>query len=90
MMKCPQQFDESTLRRCLTPVQTIIRTFSYGEMLPLSSEGHAQHLLNILKDTNMYDRFGIHMSQYFRETIYIHQFYFYGLYSDWHYSLFRF
>ena len=32
MMKCPLQLGESTLRRYLTPVETVIRAFSYKEM----------------------------------------------------------
>ena len=61
---------------------TIIRAFSTNEMLPLTSEGYVQHFLNKLKNTNMYEKFGGHMSEYFRETIYMHQFYFYRIYSN--------
>ena len=75
MMKCPLDQDESTLRRYLMPVQMVIRGFCYKETSPLSGQGHAQHFLNILKDTNMYDKFGTHISKHFRETIYMHQFY---------------
>ena len=32
----------------------------------------------------MYEKFGMHMSEKFRQTIYMHQFYLYGLYSDWY------
>ena len=84
IMKCPQQCFESTLGRYQTPAETIIRAFSTNDMLPLTCEGNVQHFLNILKDTNMYEKFGMHMSDYFRETIYMHQFYFCGLYSDWY------
>ena len=82
MMKCPVQCCESTLRRYLTPAEKIVRAFSTNEMLPLTSEGHVQHFLNTLKNTNMYEKFGLHVSEYFRETIYMHQFYCYGIYSD--------
>ena len=84
MMKCPQQCFESTFRRYQTPTETIIRAFSTNDVLPSTSEGNVQHFLNILKDTNMYEKFGMHMSEYFRETIYMHQFYFCGLYTDWY------
>ena len=43
-------------------------------MLLLTSEGHVQHFLNTLKNTNMYETFGVHMSEYFWETIYMYQF----------------
>ena len=66
------------------PAESITRAFSTNDMLPLTSEGNVQHCLNILKDTNMYEKFGMHMSEYFTETIYMHQFHFCGLHSDWY------
>ena len=82
MMKCPQQHFESTLRRYLTPVEEIMRAFCTNDMLPLTSDAHAQRFLNRLKNTNMYKKFGLHIPEHYRETIYMHQFYFNGIYSD--------
>ena len=59
-MKCPQQHFESTLRRYLTPVEEIMRAFCTNDVLPLTSDAHVQHFLNRLKNTNMYEKFGLH------------------------------
>ena len=73
MMKCPQQHFESTQRRYLAPVEEILRAFSKNNILPLTSETHVQLFFNRLNNTNMYEKY---------ETIYMHQFYFNGIYSD--------
>ena len=49
------------------PVPTVLRAFSTMDML--TSEGHAQHFLNILKDTNMYSKFGAHILMLVMESI---------------------
>ena len=82
MMKCAQQHFKSTLRRYLTPVEEIMRAFCTNDALPLTSDVHMQHFLNRLKNTNMYEKFGLHIPKHYRETIYMHQFYFNGIYSD--------
>ena len=83
-MKFPMNKFESTLSRYLTDAQILIRAFSYKEMFPLSAEGHIKEFMDTVKDTNMYVRFGKYMRHYYRRTIYMHQFYFYGIYSDWY------
>ena len=83
-MKFPMNKFESTLSRYLTDAQTLIRAFSYNEMFPLSAEGHIKEFMDTVKDTNMYVRFGKYMRHYYRRTIYMHQFYFYGIYLDWY------
>ena len=32
----------------------------------------------------MYEKFGLHIPEHFRQSIYMHQFYFNGIYSDWY------
>ena len=71
MMKCPQQHFESTLKRYLTPVEEIMRAFCTNNMLPLTSDAHMQHFLNRLKNTNMYEKFGLHIPEHYREN-YLH------------------
>ena len=83
-MKFPMNKFESTLSRYLTDAQTLIRAFSYNEMFPLSAEGRIKEFMDTVKDTNMYVIFGKYMTHYYRRTIYMHQFYFYGIYSDWY------
>ena len=57
-LKCPKSNFESTLSRYLTDVQTIARAFSYNEMFPLPAYGHVQELLDTVRDTDMYVKFG--------------------------------
>ena len=32
----------------------------------------------------MHEKFGLHFPEHFRQSIYMHQFYFNGIYSDWY------
>ena len=84
IMKCLQQCFESTLRRYLTHAERIIQAFSTHDMLPLTSQGHVQYFLQVVNDRNIYEKIGLHIAEHFRQSIYMHQFYFYGIYSDWY------
>ena len=76
---------ESTLRRYLSLPQTVFKQMvQKGGML--RSEEYAREFLNILRKdgnrTNMYGNVDGYLKNKDRQTIYLHQFFMYGNYSD--------
>ena len=76
---------ESTLRRYLSLPQTVFKQMvQKGGML--RSEEYARECLNILRmdgnRTNMYGNVDGYLKNKDRQTIYLHQFFMYGNYSD--------
>ena len=76
---------ESTLRRYLSLPQTVLKQMiQKGGML--RSEEYATEFINILRKdghrTNMYENVDGYLKDKDRQTIYMHQFFMYGNYSD--------